>query len=358
MKRKSREIKLGNVMIGGNNRPVLQSMITTPLTNYESALNEAEAIYEMGCGVIRTAFRKMDEVKELEKLVLDSKGEIIADIHFDYRLALAAIDAGVSGIRINPGNIGGKERVTEVLKRAATRPELAVRIGVNAGSLEKDLLKKFGGATGEAMIESTKRWVSYFEDEARFFNFKISAKSSSVRDTLYACRKIREFTDAPLHVGVTEAGGGLQGVVKSVAGIGILIDEGLADTFRISLTAPIAEEVRTGMHLLKSFGLLDGGGEIVSCPTCGRCHSSLFSYYAKLEKWFNDEKWWLKPSLKVALMGCEVNGPGEAREADLGLAFGKGVALFFEKGDAKKKFDNQDEAFSYLLSRVESLWKQ
>lgn len=356
MNKRSREITLGKMHIGGGNPPLIQTMITTPLDNAEKAVDEAQSALDLGCQVVRTAFKNDSEFKGLETLVRNFKGEIIADIHFDYRLALLAIDAGVSGIRFNPGNVGGKERVKEIIEAAKKRPELAVRIGVNGGSLEREILNKYKGVTWEGLVESSLFWADYLESELGYFNFKISAKSSSVPETVAACRKIRESSDAPLHVGITEAGGGKRGIIKGTAGISILLSEGLADTFRVSLTACIEEEIKTANMILKSLGILKNGADIISCPTCGRTHGSVIEYYDRLEKWFDEKKWWMKPPLKVAIMGCEVNGPGEAGEADLGIALGKNCALYFEKGEIINKFNNQNEAFEYLLKRILEVW--
>ncbi|MGI6395572.1 MAG: flavodoxin-dependent (E)-4-hydroxy-3-methylbut-2-enyl-diphosphate synthase [bacterium] len=354
--KKSRVINLGKIKIGGGSPPVIQTMITTSLSNFDKALAEAQNAFNLGCKVVRTAFKSGDEAENLKKFVENFKGEIIADIHFDYRLALMAIDAGVSGVRFNPGNIGGKERVKEIIEKAKTRSNFAVRIGVNSGSLEKEILKKYNGVTTEGLVESSLFWADYLEKELGFKNFKISAKSSSVPETIAACQLIREKTDAPLHIGITEAGGGKRGIIKSTAGLSILLDKGLADTFRVSLTAPIEEEIKTGFSILKSLGLIENGADIISCPTCGRTHGAVFEYYNQLEKWFDEQVWWMKPALKVAVMGCEVNGPGEAKEADLGIALGKNSALYFEKGEVVKKFDSQDEAFEHLLKRISKIW--
>jgi len=354
--KKSRVITLGKVKIGGGNPPVIQTMITAPLTRKEAALAEADRALDLGCRVVRTAFKHIDELDGLNYLVANFKGEIIADIHFDYKLALAAIEAGVSGVRFNPGNVGGADKVDAIIEAAKKRPELAVRIGVNGGSLDKNILKKYGGVTWEGLVESSLFWANYLEKEHDFFNFKISAKASNVMETVAACRRIREGSDAPLHVGITEAGGGKHGIIKGTAGIAILLSEGLVDTFRVSLTAPIEEELRTANMILKSLGILKNGGEIVSCPTCGRTHGKVIEYYNRLEAWFDEEKWWMKPNLKVAVMGCEVNGPGEAREADLGIALGKDCALYFEKGEIVKKFDDQDEAFGFLTGKIKKMW--
>lgn len=355
-RRKSRTIKLGTTLIGGGRLPVLQTMITTPLNRFDEALAEAERAVALGCRVVRTAVRTEEDAHLLARFTSQFRGDLIADIHFDYRLALIAIEAGVAGVRFNPGNVGGRERVAAIVEAARRRDACALRIGVNAGSLEKDILEKHGGSTAEALVESTRRWVDFLERDLGYHNFKVSVKSHSVGETIAACRAIAAFTDAPLHVGITEAGGGLGGRIKSAIGIGVLLHEGLVDTFRVSLTAPIEEEIVTGMHILKACGLLDGGGEIVSCPTCGRTHGALFAYYAKLERFFDDARWWLRPRLTVALMGCEVNGPGEAKEADLGIALGKGSALYFEKGRMVQKFTDQDAAFTYLIERIRTIW--
>ena len=349
--KKSREITLGKIKIGGDNRPVIQTMITTPLLNFEKAFAEANRAYDLGCKVVRTAFKNADEEQSLKKLIENFKGEIIADIHFDHRLALAAIEAGVSGIRINPGNIGGKERVIQIVESAKKRPEMCIRIGVNSGSLEKDILQKHGKVNFEGLVESSLRWADFIEKELGYFNFKISAKSTNVNETVSACRKIRERSDAPLHVGITEAGGGKRGIIKSTAGISVLLSEGLADTFRVSLTSSIEEEIKTAYTILKSLDMIDCGIDLISCPTCGRTHGTVIEYFNKLEKILDNNKWWLKPSMKVAIMGCEVNGPGEARDADIGIAFGQDCALYFEKGEILKKFKDQDEAFEFLVQK-------
>lgn len=355
-RRISREIRLGKSIIGGGRPPVIQTMLTTPLDRPDEALAEADRALDRGCRIVRTAVKSETEIAGLTALAGRFAGDLIADIHFDHRLALAAVDAGVAGLRFNPGNIGGKERVAQIVEAARKRPDLAIRIGVNAGSLERDILEKHGGPTAAALVESTRRWVEYLEHDLDYRNFKVSVKSHSVPETVAACAMIAKFTDAPFHVGITEAGGGIGGRIRSAAGIAILFHEGLADTFRVSLTAPIEDEIVTGMHILKACGLLEGGGEIVSCPTCGRTHGTLFSYHDKLEKFFDEKRWWLRPRLTVALMGCEVNGPGEAKEADIGLALGHRSALYFEKGAAPLKFDDQNAAFAHLLRRIGEIW--
>ncbi len=355
-RRQAREIRMGQIRIGGGLPPVIQTMITTPLIDPQAALTEALEAYNAGCPIVRTAVKNESELICLSQLTKDFPGELIADIHFNYKLALGAIACGVSGIRFNPGNIGGKERVKEVIEAAKQRPNLAVRIGVNGGSLEKDILEKYGEPNAAALAESSGRWAGYLEKELNYYNFKISVKSSSVPETIEACRLTAQFTDAPFHVGITEAGGGMQGRIKSAVGIGVLFYEGLVDTFRVSLTAPVVEEIKTGMHILKACGLLERGGEIVSCPTCGRTHGAMFDYYNRLERFFDEHQWWLKPKLKVAVMGCEVNGPGEAREADFGIALGNDSALLFKNGEIIEKFTNQNNAFETLLNMICEQW--
>lgn len=356
MKRVSRKIKLGSLTIGGGAVPILQTMITTPLEEYEKACREAERAYEMGCFVVRTAVRNRKEISFLEKLVSRFQGEIIADIHFSYSLALQAVESGVSGVRINPGNIGGREKIFKIIETLKKNKTTALRIGVNSGSLEKDILKKYEGPTVSAMVESVRKWVDFLENELGFMNFKISAKSSDVVDTINIYEKIAAFTDAPFHAGITEAGYGAGGIVKSSAGLGFLLLRGLADTFRVSLTAPLEDEIRTGYHLLRTFGYFSGGVNVISCPTCGRTHGTIFEYCHRLEKWLEEKNSFDKSGLTVAIMGCEVNGPGEASHADLGMAMGNKSALFFKKGKIEKKYNKQEEAFERLLSEILSSW--
>lgn len=357
MYKKSRVIYLGDYAIGGDNAPQLQTMITTPLSNIKKAKDEVMRVWEMGCPLVRSAIRSISELDALAELADHFPGALIADIHYDHRLALGALDTKVRGIRINPGNIGGKERVTAIVEKAKQQKDAAIRIGVNAGSLEEDILKKHGGPTGEALVESTLRWVNFLEKELLFTNFKVSAKSSSVGESVKACLAIRKESDVPIHAGITEAGGGRGGIIKSAAGMAILFHHNVVDTFRVSLTAPVEEELRTGFHILKSMGKLEGGGEIISCPTCGRTHGALFSFAHKLEELFEEWQWWKRPALKVAVMGCEVNGPGEARDADIGMALGHGSALYFEDGEVVERFHSHQQAFDKLVETVKLRWK-
>ncbi len=356
MTRKSREIKLGDYRIGGDNPPRLQTMITTPLTKIEEAKQEVSRVWEMGCPIVRSAVRSLSELDALAVLAEHFPGALIADIHYDYRLALGALDTKVKGIRINPGNIGGKDRVSRIVEKAAEQDDVAIRIGVNSGSLEADILRQYGGPTGNALVESTLRWVDFFEKELHFFNFKVSAKSSSVTESVRACTAIREASAVPIHAGITEAGGGTAGIIKSTAGMAILFHQNLVDTFRISVTAPVEEELRIGFHILKAMGQLSAGGEIISCPTCGRTHGAIFSFAKELEQLFDQWEWWKRPILKVAVMGCEVNGPGEAKDADIGIALGHGTALYFENGAVVSRFRSHRQAFEQLVETVKQRW--
>ncbi|MCK5808357.1 flavodoxin-dependent (E)-4-hydroxy-3-methylbut-2-enyl-diphosphate synthase [bacterium] len=356
MDKTSRVIHLGCYKIGGDNPPQLQTMITTPLSDIKKAKDEVMRVWEMGCPIVRSAIRSISELDALAELADHFPGALIADIHYDYRLALGALDTKVKGIRINPGNIGGEERVRAIVEKAKLQKDVAIRIGVNAGSLEEDILKKYGGPTGEALVESTLRWTNFFEKELNFFNFKVSAKSSSVTESVKACLAIRKASDVPIHAGITEAGGGRAGIIKSSAGMAILFHHNVVDTFRVSLTAPVEEELRVGFQILKSMGRLNAGGEIISCPTCGRTHGALFAFAHELEELFDKWQWWKYPSLKVAVMGCEVNGPGEARDADIGMALGHGTALYFEDGDVVKRFSSHREAFDFLVLAVKNRW--
>lgn len=353
-KRISRKIKLGKTIIGGNTQPVIQTMITTPLIRIDEAIKESLRAYSLGCNVVRTAFKEISELDNLKKLAKTFPGEIVADIHFDYRLAIAAVESGVTGVRINPGNIGSKERVAEVIKALSDKENVALRIGVNSGSMEKELQNM---PLHEAMIESVKKWTYFIEDKLGYKNFKISVKASDINETIKACNSIAKFTDAPFHAGITEAGGGIEGIIKSSAGLGILMNSGFADTFRVSLSDKIEKEVNTGFAILKSMGLLETGIDIVSCPTCGRTKGPVIAYRKKLSEILdNSEKSrWLRKPLKVAIMGCEVNGPGEASDANIGIAFGKGCAIMFENGKQTEKFSSQEEAFNVLIRKIEEL---
>lgn len=326
-RRKSRKIKLGPLFVGGDAPITVQSMTTADTRDLQATIDQCRHLQAAGADIVRLAVPDDEAADNLAKIVKSVTIPLIADIHFNYHLALRAIDAGIAGVRLNPGNIGGQKRVREVA-RAAKAASVPIRIGVNGGSLEKELLEKYGYPAPEAMVDSAVRHIRMLEDED-FFDIKVSLKASDVPTMVRAYRLAAETFDYPLHLGVTEAGTLLQGAVKSSAGIGVLLAEGIGDTLRISLTADPAEEVKVGTMLLKSLGLRSGGMTLVSCPTCGRCSVDMISATQRIEKALEG----ITEEVHVAVMGCEVNGPGEAREADIGVAYGhNNVGLLFKKG--------------------------
>jgi len=335
-RRPSRPIKIGQVIVGGGAPIVVQSMTKTDTRDVASTIRQIQSLAEAGCEIVRIALPDRQAALALKKIHQESPLPIIADIHFDYRLALEAIEAGVEGLRINPGTIGSQEKVRTIVKEAKQR-EIPIRIGLNAGSLEKSILKKYGRATAEALVESALNWVHFFEDLG-FDLIKISLKASDVLTTVEAYRRMAEKVDYPFHVGITEAGPLLRGAIKSAVGCGLLIYEGLADTIRVSLTAPPEEEVRVAYLILSSLGLRRKGIDLISCPTCGRLEVDLLPLVEKMEKELSS----LDLPLTVALMGCMVNGPGEAREADIGLACGRGQAVIFKKGRILRKVKEKE----------------
>jgi len=347
-RRKTREITLGRVKIGGNNPIVVQSMTSTKTRNVEETLEQIKRLYEAGCEIVRVAVPTEEDAEALGEIVKNSPVPIIADIHFKYTLALLSMEKGAQGIRINPGNIGDEGKVKEIVEEAK-RKGVAIRIGVNGGSLEKDLLEKYGSPTAEALAESALRWSEKFERWG-FTNFKVSIKGSDVRTCVEANRIFAQKTDIPLHIGITEAGFGESGVIKSSVGIGILLYLGIGDTLRVSLTGDPVEEVEVAYQILNSLGLRKRGVEIISCPTCGRIEVDL----PKVVKEVKEKLKKVKTPLKVAVMGCVVNGPGEAKEADVGLACGKGRALLFRKGIVVKTV-KEEEMVEALLKEIENI---
>ena len=325
-RRKTREINLGGVKIGGNNPVVVQSMTSTKTAEVEKTLEQIRRLHEAGCEIVRVAVPTDRDAEVLDEIVKRSPIPVIADIHFRSELALKAMEKGVHGIRINPGNIGDEGKVREIVEEARKRG-VVIRIGVNGGSLERDLLEKYGAPTAAALAESALRWSEKFE-RWNYSNFKVSIKGSDVLTCVEANRIFAERTDIPLHIGITEAGFGESGVIKSAVGIGILLYLGIGDTVRVSLTGDPAEEIEVAYQILASLGLRKRGVEIISCPTCGRIEVNLPEVVKEVKERLKDFK---KP-LKVAIMGCVVNGPGEAKEADVGLACGKGRALLFKRG--------------------------
>ncbi len=347
-RRKTKPIKLGKVVVGGDSPVVVQSMTKTSTSDVKATLAQIRSLEEAGCEIIRLAVPDMDAVASLFKIKKEVSLPLVADIHFDHRLALASLEAGVDGLRLNPGNIGSKKKVREVVL-AALKRKIPIRIGVNSGSLEKELLEKYLGAVPEAMVESALRHIRILEDLG-FDIIKVSLKASDVFRTLKAYQLLAREVDYPFHAGITGAGGMIPGTVKSTAGLTLLLSQGLVDTLRVSLTAPPEEEVRVGYLILSSLGLRQRGVNIVSCPVCGRCQVNLFSIASEIEKKLSS----LKTPLTVAVMGCVVNGPGEAKEADIGLACGKEAGVIFKKGELYRRV-KEDEIIDIFVEEVRSL---
>lgn len=351
IKRKNtRRIHVGNVAIGGGAPIAVQSMTSTDTRDVSSTLDQIDRLSKAGCEIIRLAVPDKEAAKAFHKIREKVKIPIIADIHFDHRLALAALDAGADGLRINPGNIGSEKAVRKVVKEAGAR-KVPIRIGVNAGSLQKDILRKHGRASPEAMVDSALIHVKILES-LNFDLIKISLKSSHVLDTIKAYELLSDKVDYPLHLGVTEAGTLISGTVKSAIGIGYLLANGIGDTFRVSLTRDPVEEVIVAYEILRSLDLRHRGPEIISCPTCGRCEIDLFDIVEKVEKALSG----IEASPKVAIMGCVVNGPGEAKKADIGIAGGRGQGILFKKGEVIKKVPEKELA-EILISEVKKLVK-
>ncbi|QWV98763.1 flavodoxin-dependent (E)-4-hydroxy-3-methylbut-2-enyl-diphosphate synthase [Geomonas nitrogeniifigens] len=345
MKKLTRQIKIGNVPIGGGAPCSVQSMCSTDTRNVAATLDQIGRLAEAGCEIVRCAVPDMDAAQALAAIKAGSPMPLIADIHFDYKLALKALESGVDGLRLNPGNIGERWKVAEVVKAAAER-QIPIRIGVNGGSLEKELLVKYGHPTPEAMVESALGHVRILE-ELNYREIKISIKVSDVLRTLEAYRLLSEAVDYPLHIGVTEAGTIFSGTIKSSVGLGILLHQGIGDTMRVSLTGDPVHEVRVAYDILKSLGLRQRGINFVSCPTCGRCQIDLIPVAEEVERRLAH----LDRNITVAVMGCSVNGPGEAREADFGIAGGRGEGLLFKHGEILRKVP-QDQLADALIEEV------
>ncbi|MEW5722425.1 MAG: flavodoxin-dependent (E)-4-hydroxy-3-methylbut-2-enyl-diphosphate synthase [Thermodesulfobacteriota bacterium] len=339
-RKKTRKIILGGVEIG-NGAPVsVQSMTNTDTRDWAATCVQIEELARAGCEIVRVAVPDEEAARVLDRIKERTTLPLVADVHFDHRLALAALERGVDGLRINPGNIGGREAVRKVARAARAR-SVPIRVGVNAGSLEKDLLAAHGRPSPEALVKSAKRHIALLE-EFDFDLIKVSLKSSDVADTVAAYRLMAAETDYPLHLGVTEAGTLISGLAKSALGIGLLLAEGIGDTFRVSLTRPPVEEVRAGWAILNALGLRRRGPELISCPTCGRCEIDLFSLVEQVEADLDA----VTAPIKVAVMGCVVNGPGEARAADVGVAGGRGQGILFRKGEVAGKVPEKDLAAS------------
>lgn len=330
-RRKTRPIKIGGVVVGGGAPVVVQAMTKTDTRDVRATAAQVRRLERAGAEIVRLAIPDRAAAAALREIRKRAGVPLVADIHFDHRLALAALEAGVDGLRLNPGNIGSAVKVREVVRAAGERG-VPIRIGVNSGSLEKDILARAGGATAPAMVESALRHIRLLED-LDFRLIKISLKASDVPRTLEAYRLLAKQVDYPLHAGITEAGRLLAGSVKSSAGLALLLAEGLADTIRVSLTAPPEKEVFVAWQILQALGLRARGATFVSCPTCGRCEVDLMGVAARVEKTVLG----LRVPLTVAVMGCTVNGPGEAKEADIGLACSRGGGVIFRKGKVLRK---------------------
>lgn len=347
-RRKCRVVQAGNVKIGGNNPITVQSMLNVPAEDSEGNVRQAVALEKAGCEIIRLTVPNKEAVKTLYAVKEAVNIPVVADIHFDYRCALDSVAAGADKIRINPGNIGDEERVRAVAD-ACRLHSVPIRIGVNSGSLEKELLAKYGSPTPEAMAESAMRHIALLEKHD-FNDIVVSIKSSDVQKMVKAYRLVAEMCDYPLHLGVTEAGTLNSALVKSSIGIGSLLLDGIGDTIRVSMTADPVKEVKAGFDILKAAGIKTDCVSIVSCPTCGRTKIDLISLADRIENALSDCK---KP-LKVAVMGCVVNGPGEAREADIGVAGGDGCAVLFKHGEVLKKV-SEKEIVDELLNEIEKM---
>lgn len=347
-RRKTRQIKIAQVPIGGGAPVVVQSMAKTDTRNKEATISAIKRLERAGCEIVRLAVPDREAVEALGEIKKRVSLPIVADIHFDYRLALASLKKGVDGLRINPGTIGSREKVRKVV-RAAKEANVPIRIGVNAGSLEKRLLLKYGGVTAEAMVESALEHVRILED-LDFHLIKISMKASDVQRTLEAYRLLAKKVDYPFHAGITEAGTLVSGCVKSSLGLALLLSEGLADTIRVSLTAPAEEEVRVAFQILSGLGLRTKGINFVSCPTCGRCDVDLVKIATEVERRLLS----INEPLTVAVMGCMVNGPGEAKEADIGLACGKGIGVLFKRGKLYRRL-KEKQIIPEFIKEVKSL---
>ncbi|MBP1560844.1 MAG: flavodoxin-dependent (E)-4-hydroxy-3-methylbut-2-enyl-diphosphate synthase [Oscillospiraceae bacterium] len=341
-----RSVKVGNCTLDGE-KIYIQSMLNTPASDVEGSVKQAVMLEKAGCEIIRAAIPDMEAVKLIPAIKSAVSIPLVADIHFDYRLALESVSAGIDKIRINPGNIGDFEKVKLVAK-ACRDKNIPIRIGVNSGSLEKDLLEKYGAPTAEALAESALRHVELLE-RCDFEDIVISIKSSNVRTMIEGYRILAERTAYPLHLGVTEAGTKRMGIIKSAAGIGSLLADGIGETIRVSLTADPVEEIYAAKDILSALGM-GTGVKLVSCPTCGRTKINLIGLAEKVEKAVRD----IDKNITVAVMGCVVNGPGEAREADIGIAGGDGCAVMFRKGEILRKIP-ESEILTELLKEIEKI---
>lgn len=346
IRRQTRQVNVGGVLIGGNAPISVQTMTKTKTSDVAATVAQIKQVADAGCDIVRITVNDKEAAEAIGEIVRQSLIPVVADIHFNHIFALKSIEANVAKVRINPGNIGTRERIQEVL-RAAKKRNIPIRIGVNSGSLEEDILQKYGYPTAEALFESAMRHVGICED----FDFEdiiISVKSTDVKLMIEAYRLIAQRTDIPLHLGVTEAGTAKVGTIKSAVGIGTLLAEGIGDTIRVSLTDDPVKEVEVGKEILRSLSLASRNVELIACPTCGRLEVDLFSIVKELEEKLSG----IKKSIKIAVLGCVVNGPGEASEADIGIAAGKGMAILYRKGEVIKCV-KEEEIVATVLEEVE-----
>lgn len=347
-RRKTMELKVGNVEIGGDNPISVQSMTNTDTRDIKSTINQIIALEKAKCDIVRVAIPDIEAAKAIKEIKKETTIPIIGDIQFDYRLAIESVDNGIDGLRINPGNIGSIRRVKEVVKACQER-NIPIRIGVNSGSISKRALEKYDGVNENSMVYSALEHIKILED-MNYTNIKISLKATSVPLTIKSYLKMAEYVDYPFHLGITEAGPIWNGTVKSSVGIGALLAMGVGDTIRVSLTGDPVEEVRVGREILKSLNLLEDGIQIISCPTCGRTQINLVQLVEEVQSRLAHVD---KP-IKLAIMGCAVNGPGEAREADIGIAGGNGCGLIFKKGKIIKKV-SEEKLIDELVKEVENI---
>ena len=333
---KTKKIKVGKIYIGGDSLVAVQSMTNTDTRDVDATIKQILQLEKAGCDIVRCAVPDMQAAEAIKDIVKKIHIPLVADIHFDYRLALKSIENGISKLRINPGNIGNNDKI-KLVAEAAKNKGIPIRIGVNSGSLEKDILQKYGHVCAQALVESALRHVKILES-LDFYDIVISIKSSDVVMMIESYKLISCKVDYPLHLGVTEAGTTWRGTIKSSIGIGALLAEGIGDTIRVSLTGDVVDEVKVGIEILKSLGYNDDGIKFVSCPTCGRTQINLIKIANEVEKRLES----CNKNIKIAIMGCAVNGPGEAKEADIGIAGGNGVGIIFKKGEIIKTVKEED----------------
>lgn len=347
-RRETKRIKIGNIEIGGDSKIAIQSMTNTDTRDVEATVSQILKLEKAGCDIVRCAVPDMKAAEAIKDIVKKIHIPLVADIHFDYKLAIKAMENGISKLRINPGNIGDEDRVKAVVK-VAKEKNIPIRIGVNSGSLEKNILEKYKKPCAKALVESALGHVKILED-MEFYDIVISIKSSDVSEMIESYTLVSQMVDYPLHLGVTEAGTPFRAAIKSSVGIGSLLSQGIGDTLRVSITGDVIEEIKVGKEILKSLGYIDEGVKFVSCPTCGRTEIDLIKIANEVEEKLAG----MDKNIKVAVMGCVVNGPGEAREADIGIAGGKGCGIIFKKGEVIKKVSEED-LVSELMKEIEKL---